>query len=202
MIGYNSIGFVPMSNLKRRIVVFGTAGLVALSAFVIADETLPTAQEPTEIPKPKIGSDTLTFESSVGSFKLLGSDETPATGTLSFNFNGTVLVTGDEAKVTTEGNVRQEYEKKEFAKKLYFGQGKMTVTGKVRSIQFFGSDVKGSFKGIGIMRMYGEFDKNLETGYFQFAGGERTPWGTNGLQVAVPQQIWEQSATDVKIRDN
>ena len=188
---------------KRKFIALGTAGLVALSAYVIADEDLDAKAGMGQAPiAPTIGSDTLNFETSVGSFKLLGSDETPATGNLSFNFNGTVLVTGEDAKVAVEGDVRQEYENKEFAKKIYFGKGKLTVTGKVRSVQFFGSDLKGSFKGVGIMRMYGEFDQDLNTGFYQFAGGDKIPWGTGGVQTPVPQQIYNQTTNDVKVKDN
>lgn len=128
----------------------------------------------------------LQFRTSVGSFKLLGAAEQPVEGRLSFNFNGSVLVSGLQGKVVTEGPVRLEKDVKNFDKKVYFGRGKMTVTGRWRAVQFFGRDVKGDFDGWGVFRLYGEFDNTLDTGVWKRPGEPEQPWGTGGMQVMVP----------------
>ena len=176
-------------------------GLIGGVAIVLGDETKMGAPV-RPLPKVTLGTDMLMFGSSVGSFKILGSDETPASGKLSFSFNGSVLVSGLEGTTVTEGGVRKEYENKEFGKTAYFGKGKITITGKARSIQFFGRDVQGSFKGTGLMRLYGEFDKKLDTGWVMYAGGERGAWGTGGNIKVVPQQIYKQNTDNVKIKDS
>jgi hypothetical protein len=150
-------------------------------------------------PKPTVGSDTLQFGSNVGSFKVLPfNDEKPTKGTLSFSFNGSVLVSGLNGQIKKEGDVREEYKNDKYGKQLYFGKGKLTITGEVRSVQFFGRDVRGTLKGEGLITFYGEFDKNLDTGWIQYEGGDRTPWGTGGLQKQVPEVSYS-PANDLKI---
>lgn len=130
----------------------------------------------------------LKFNTKVGSFKILGTDEVLAQGTLTMAFKGTVMVSDLEpgGKVSFSGDVRKEYTTDDNRKTLYFGKGTMTVAGRYKSLQFFGQDLDANFFGLGIFRLYGEFDKDLKTGTYQVDQGEKMPWGTNGMQVAVP----------------
>jgi len=127
------------------------------------------------------------FETKVGSFKLLGSDPALVEGKLDFNFKGTVLISNLEAgsKVSVGGDVRKEYETDDKDKVLYFGNGKITITGRFRAVQFFGQNLKGRFFGWGIFRFYGEFDKNLDTGNYQVDGTPKMPFGTGGSTVPI-----------------
>jgi hypothetical protein len=190
-----------MANKRKNWVLI--AGLVLVGAAIVwADEQVISLTPPTNVPKPKLGSDELEFAATVGSFKLLGSDEAPATGTLKINFDGTVLISGRKGQINTSGNVRQEYVNKEFEKEAYFGKGSLTLSGEVRSVQFFGRDLSGTFKGRALMRLFGEFDKNLDTGWIAYKGQKRDPWGTGGNVRVVPQQIFENKSSDLKVKDS
>jgi hypothetical protein len=184
---------------KRGFLFVSVAVLAAFVGKVLADEIQMSTTLPA-MPKPKIGTDEILFTTSVGSFKILGSDAAPATGQMVLNINGTVLVSGLEGTVRTEG-LSKEFENKEFGKEAYFGTGKLIVNGKVRSIQAFGRKINGTFKGSGLVRLYGEFDKNLETGWVNYKGAEREPWGTSGNVKVVPQQIYN-SSSNVKVKDS
>lgn len=162
-------------------------GLVSLGAVVGSSfaQGKPAAK-PADTKKPIQGG--LSFETGVGSFKLLGAGEVPATGKLTIKFKGTVLVSGavDGTKVTTTGKVLKEIDDKKHGKSVYHGEGTMVVDGKVRAVQFFGRELDGRFFGTGIFRLYGEFDKNLNTGTYKYDGDETKPWGTGGVTLAVP----------------
>jgi len=127
----------------------------------------------------------LNFESKIGSFKAMGTDN-PAHGLLQITFSGTVLVSGLNGKVAMEGNIIKEYDDAPHKKQVYHGTGKMTVDGDFTGIQFFGKDLKGRFVGVSIFRLYGEFDKDLNTGSFWYDGGDKRDWGTGGMQLPVP----------------
>lgn len=153
------------------------------------------------------GSGDLYFQSNLGSFKLLGNDQEPeVTGTLTFSFTGTVLISGTTSEPTVTGNVIKEYDstdmyKKEladpnlkadallFMKRAYHGTGSISITGPLRAVEWFGSDMKGHFVGRGIMRITGEFDKNLNTGTYYFADNPSKVnyWPANNLmEIVVP----------------
>jgi hypothetical protein len=188
--------------MKPGFLMIGSAVLLGTAALVIGQMPVTDEDGPSvPLPPPKVGTDTVRFASKVGSFKLLGSDQVVPTGKLSFSFNGSVLITGLDGKMTIEGKVIKEYDSKEFSKATYSGKGKITIDGKVRSVQFFGRDIDASFKGIGIIRLYGEFDRNLETGWYEYAGGERRDWGTGGTPVTVPQMVYGPSSGSVKVKE-
>ena len=140
-------------------------------------------------PTPNPTTNAVNFSTSVGSFKVLGLGPDPASGTLTFSFTGSVLVSGLDGTIAVGGNVHKEYENAAHKKVAYFGTGSITLTGKVRSVQWFGRDLKGRMVGKGLIRMYGEFDRNLNTGIFKYDGFEENPWGTGGMQVVLPKPI-------------
>jgi hypothetical protein len=139
------------------------------------------------------GADTAYFHTKVGSFKILGSESArppiPPRGHLEINFTGTVLVSGLAGKPKVEGNVNLEYENKTYKKLAYYGTGKITVDGLFESIEWFGRDMSGSYRGIGNVRLFGEFDKDLHTGEWWYGSdpAKKNPWGTNLIEVVVPQ---------------
>ncbi|WP_144241255.1 hypothetical protein [Fimbriimonas ginsengisoli] len=144
----------------------------------------------------------LNIMTNVGSFKLLGSDAVPVTGALTMSFSGTVLISDPDpkTKVTLSSGVRKDYETKDKTKQVYFGTGTISCVGRVRAIQFFGRDMKGRFDGIAIIRLYGEFDKKLDTGFYWFDGQtDRMPWGTGGNNFAIPNPSMERPKVRVKI---
>ncbi len=104
-------------------------------------------------------------------------------------------------KLGTSGNIRRELVDAKRNKQVYHGTGTMTIDGPVKAVQFFGRNVKARYFGTGIFRLYGEFDKKLETGFYQYDGSpERRPWGTGGMTVVVPSP--EQATPKPKIRIN
>jgi len=127
------------------------------------------------------------FHTNVGSFKLLGSDPNLVQGKLDFGFKGTVLISDLEegSKVSVSGDVRKEYTTDDKSKILYFGNGKISILGRFRAVQFFGQNLKGRFFGWGVFRFYGEFDKNLDTGSYQLDGGQLMPFGTGGATITI-----------------
>lgn len=149
------------------------------------------AQNPSDLTK----VERLSFASKLGSFKLqLRDDKDLVKGTLEISFTGTVLISGlsKDGVVTPGPGVRLEYKDDEHSRRVYFGTGKLTMTGTARSVQFFGRDVSGTFLGRGVFRFYGEFDRNLKTGDYWYwlptdTKAERTPWGTYGMQAVVPK---------------
>lgn len=192
-----------MTRKKQTIVLTGL-GVIA-AGFAIAQGPRPMAvpNRPSSGPPPTakaIGPNVINFGTNVGSFKVLPfNDEAPTRGTLSFSFNGSVLVSGLKGTLTTTGSVREEYKNDKYEKRLFFGKGSMTLTGSVRSVQFFGRDVKGSLRGNGLITFYGEFDKNLDTGYWEYPGGDRGVWGTGGMQKSVPQIVYGAVGNEIKI---
>lgn len=127
-------------------------------------------------------TDTIYFDSNIGSFKFLNSQ-----GTLNFSFEGTVLISGYDGVVTATGALKKEYESKDKKRISYFGKGTLTLKGKWRGVQWFGRNMKGSFEGAGIMRMVGEFDRNMNTGHYWYKSApEKQIWYATGIERTIP----------------
>lgn len=157
---------------------FKPLSVLALAIFAVAG-----AQGPAPA-----GSDTVFLSSKVGSFKILGGGPAnPPIGDLELSFTGTLLISGAESPLQVSGNLKKEYDAHK--KVVYHGTGKVSVKGKFFSAQWFGRDMTGSFKGTAILRLYGEFDKDLNTGSFWYGNepNNKRNWLTGGMQVLVPQ---------------
>lgn len=177
-----------MRFMPKRTVAAALAALLGAVA---------SAQTPTSAP----AKDTIYMTTTVGSFKFIAPSEKPTNGTMDIDFEGTVMVSGLVGSVVPGAGVRLEIERKDHDRQVYFGKGHLHVAGDFRAIQFFGRNLKGSFTGTAVARLYGEFDKNMETGYFWFASDpKKVDWGANGHNVNIPPQ---QAATPskVKVRD-
>lgn len=129
-------------------------------------------------------SDTINLQTSLGSFKMIDGK-----GIASFSFEGTVLLINVEGTVRTEGNLKLEFDEPKMKRKAYYGKGKITVEGKWRGIQWFGSNMTGYVKGEAKIRLTGEFDRNLSTGVFWYGNrtNEKYPWYTTGITAVVPE---------------
>ena len=169
---------------------------VAAVALVLANVV------PAQTPAPATAEDTLFFSTTVGSFKLLPPGPDTTRGTLDMDFEGTLMVSGLKGTIVPGAGVRMEYERPRYARKVYFGKGHIRISGEYRAIQFFGRNLKGSFKGNTVARLYGEFDKNMETGYYWFASQPtKQDWGSYGRTLTVPPYKSPQDATTGKVRD-
>lgn len=134
--------------------------------------------------------DRMNFWTTIGSFKILGANEQPASGRIEFTFTGTVLVSDPSVEPVVTGNVRLEHDMKDAKRRVYHGTGKFVLDGKFKAIQWFGRDMKGYFKGWGVGRFYGEFDKDLRTGEIWYGSyyDYRVIWGTAGMERGVPME--------------
>lgn len=121
------------------------------------------------------------FSCRIGSFRFYN-----ATGTVHLHFKGTVLIRDLKGPAPVlAGNVKQEYPapgKDGHGRVAYFGDGDITVNGHWDSMLWFGRDLTGSWNGNGGARLYGEYDKNMETGWYWFGSdvGDRRPWRIGG----------------------
>jgi hypothetical protein len=143
------------------------------------------------------------FHTNVGSFKLLGVNEEPAEGVLEMSFKGTVLVSNLEPGGTVQvtGDVRKEIDDPSLRRQVYFGDGSIKIVGKMRAVQFFGRNLNAQYKGFGFLRLYGEFDRDLNTGYYWYEGDEeKMPWGTHGAQMPVPKPDFAPAPARVRVR--
>jgi hypothetical protein len=204
-----------MKMRSYRTFVFGLAVLGAAALPLAGGRTLaqgPRVKAPTQSAPPVAataaeaaanpGYGHMNLTTRVGSFKLLGSETVPVTGALVLNFSGTVLVSGASpgTTVTLGGNVRREYETADKTKQVYFGTGKITLVGTVRAVQFFGRDLTARFDGVGIFRLFGEFDKKLDTGFYWFDGQtQKLPWGTSGATIVSPNPQYSAPKPRVRI---
>jgi len=98
------------------------------------------------------------MHTNVGSFKIID-----AVGRVEFTFTGTVLISGYEgAPPIITGKVRKEHEVG--GRAVYNGTGKVVLVGKWRGVQWFGKKMEGVWFGTGVIRVQGEYDKDLKTG--------------------------------------
>jgi hypothetical protein len=147
------------------------------------------------------------FETKIGSFRMLEfNDDSMPEGHFEMNFTGSVLVDTSEAvkhprglqtTIKTEGSIKSEVDY--HGRKLFHGTGKIIVDGGWHALQWFGRDMSGKFTGSGVFRLSGEFDKNLETGYYWYDDGKKQDWGTAGMQPTVPQANYMPKTPTVKI---
>ncbi|MGV3619025.1 MAG: hypothetical protein ACO1SV_27170 [Fimbriimonas sp.] len=183
----------------------GLVGVVAAGLLVnlaTAQQAAPTTPAKPSTTVPASAYKGLTFSTNVGSFKLLGGGDVPPQGKLTIQFTGTVLVSGlyKDGKVTTSGNVLREIHDTKNGKTVYHGTGSLVLEGKAKAVQFFGRNLKGRFFGQGIFRLYGEFDKNLETGFYEYDGVPgKLDWGTGGRTVEVPGRDQVKPPSKVRI---
>lgn len=139
-------------------------------------------------PALKEGDDTLYMETTLGSFKVLN-----GRGKFAFSFSGTVLVSGLDGKANVTGNVKKEFDRD--GRVAYFGSGSMEVTGTWRGLQWFGENMKATFTGEGKVRLFGEFDKNLNTGFYWYKSlPAKNVWYTSGIEAQLPPPEYMKTA--------
>ncbi len=196
---------------KRLPTVLAVFGALALTLVVAqAQGQGPGVQarpfNPNSIPKPdpnaqqRLGD--LYFTTMIGSFKINPVGDIPAQGTLTMSFQGTVLVSGDvkQAIVTPGAGVILELDRSKQGKRVYHGNGTITISGRYKGIQFFGEKLNAYWHGYGILLLYGEFDKNLNTGSFWYKGDpSKSDWGSGGHTVTVPKSETSNPMPRVKI---
>jgi hypothetical protein len=186
----------------RRLVRPTALGALAIAVALVAGTAVSQVGAPAPVQSPPphaVQNDTLHLTTNVGSFKILGAAEEPAEGRVELSFSGTLLVSGLDGTVTPGPGLRREYHNPERNKQVYFGTGTIVVEGKFFGIQWFGRDLSGKFQGTrGVIRLYGEFDENLDTGYYWYSDPERKEyWGIHGMTVTVPQREMDRPVVPV-----
>jgi len=100
------------------------------------------------------GYGTMNLQSNLGTFRSIDGE-----GRFDIAFKGSLLVSKLEGKVTPVGAIKKEYDK--YGRQVYFGEGRLVVEGKWRAIQWFGTNMRTTWYGKGIILILGEFDKDL-----------------------------------------
>jgi len=185
----------PNVPLKR--LVYSGAAFFVLGAIAVTQQqqdqqqlTGTRGQRP-DLSKMKVSNevDDFYFTTKVGSFKFLPRGDTLPSGTLIISFTGSVLVSELHGTIVPTGAIRREYFEQKRNKQVWFGTGKLVIKGDFSSVQWFGRDLTGEFHGNGYVRLYGEFDKNLDTGWYWFDPTKKRFWGNYGTGVPIPEQV-------------
>jgi hypothetical protein len=151
-----------MKRSARQISII-VAGILAVCAVVLLMNRTARAQN---VVRPD-GPGDFHFETKIGSFKLLGMDNGNVTGDFQMTGKGTLLISGLDVPPTITGTLKLEYSYDPLKKYCYHGQGTLVIkNGSWRNLQWFGTDLSASFHGRGKVRLVGEFDKNLNTGFW------------------------------------
>jgi len=165
------------------------AGAIGISGLVWAQGGTPaTASKALD---PSMGELNLTTK--IGSFKLLD-----GIGRVEISFTGTMLIHRLKGTAVPAGNLKREYADRD--REVYHGTGSIVIDGEFRGIQWFGTNMKGVWRGRGVARIAGEFDQNLETGYYWYGKdpNRKIPWSMYGLTIMNPEQTTGGTGTPVE----
>jgi len=195
----------------KSLAVVGVGAIVLAGASIAFGQqskkpaVLKDAAAPSATAKPEYGE--FNMSTTLGSFKMIEyNDDHQPEGHLEMSFSGTVLIDTDQAfkhnrglktSVKFSGNVRQEVSY--HGRNVYHGNGTIVVDGGWHALQFFGRDLKAKFVGYSVFRLAGEFDKNLETGFFWYSDGKKIDWGTGGNQPTCPRTVFGVQKPKVEI---
>jgi hypothetical protein len=181
-----------------RPALFAVACASALPAFSIGQQpqpgigTLPTPRQaaPPSGPVaahllPGQGGPGLHLETNLGSFKIKQGSEQLDVGVLDIDFKGTILVSGLKGTATPSAGVKLEYDRPQDHKQVFYGKGHLHVDGDFDGIQWFGDHMSATYRGTGVIQLFGEFDKALNTGYYWYGNDTASKmfWGTNGTTI-------------------
>lgn len=144
----------------RFVQIIVLAAVMLLSAAGFAQPATPAQMAGVKV-EPRMSI--LHMQTKIGSFRLIDGK-----GRVEFSFTGTVLLSKVKGTVTATGNLRKELDDKNLGKTVYTGTGKITVVGEWRAVQWFGKDMSGYWFGFGAARLVGEFDKDMNTGFFWY----------------------------------
>jgi hypothetical protein len=169
----------PKQFMKRFLPLFGLAAVAGLIA--VAQDNEEAAPEV----NPETDYGTINLATTLGSFRAIDGE-----GEIEGSFEGTVLFSRVDGDLEVTGEVRKEYENEELQRVLYTGNGSFRVDGSWRGIQWFGKNMRATMFGKGVIRVDGEYDRNLETGWYWFDDqtDDRRPWPAEGtIDLRVPE---------------
>jgi hypothetical protein len=158
--------------------VLSGAAVLAIGLVAVAQSGQPQAPA-TTAGRP---IETMHLQTRLGSFKMLD-----GVGRVEMTFTGTVLLSNFKGDVNVEGDVRKEYDAHN--RQAYFGTGRIVLDGQWRGVQWFGRNMNGTWTGNGLIRLFGDFDENLETGTYYYANepDRVLHWFNGGITAQLPQ---------------
>jgi hypothetical protein len=146
----------------------------------------------------QIPSGEVDLKTSVGSLKINSPGKEKARGRIQMSFRGTLLLSDYKgATPIVTGTFRKEYDNAQGKRTVYYGKGTITLDGNFRAIQWFGSDLNMKWIGMGICRLFGEFDKAGKTGTYQVKGDLVRYWGSGGTTFSIPNPVLEQAKAPI-----
>lgn len=172
--GYTRGSFPMMRAIHSRIVL--ALGAVALSSAIGSQPATP-AQRAGVTAEP--GYSTMHLQTQVGSCKFLN-----GRGRVEISFQGSILLSNVRGRKEITGNLVRQYNAN--GRELYYGKGRIVVTGQWRAIQWFGENFRAVWFGQGSVRVSGEYARNpqtgeFETGFFWYEDPtKRTAWPAQG----------------------
>ncbi len=155
-------------------------------AFFTAMATVPYAQKATAAQmagvKPNKDFGTMHLTTKIGSCKFIDGE-----GRVEINFSGSLLLSQVKGTRVVSGNLVRQYNSPERGRELFYGKGKIVVTGSFRGMQWFGKDFSAVWYGRGTVRLSGEYYESatkpgtFESGWFWYdSPAERQPWPATG----------------------
>lgn len=159
---------------------------ILISAAIVAVvPAIPQKATPAQMVGTKPDKDyaTVHLQSNLGSFRCIKGE-----GRFEVTCAGTILISNLKGKKEMTGSWKKEHDQK--GRELYSGSGRIVLTGEWRAFQWFGSNMKATWFGKGVVRVIGEFDRNLKTGdYWYDDPTKKQAWFSSGVtNVFLPQQ--------------
>lgn len=172
--------------MNSRIFTLSAAGILLAAPCI--------AQAP-----PEVGE--VVMKTTVGSFKITSPGDQLAYGKIRMSFKGSCLIVGYDNKipVVASPGLRVEYNNAKRGRIEYFGTGTITLEGRFRALQWMGQNLDMNWIGLGICRVYGEFDKNNNTGTYEIKGQKPLDWGNGGMTFSIPLKVNKVIPPKVKI---
>jgi hypothetical protein len=174
--------------MNSKVFCFGCLGLLSITPGI--------AQAPGDATGEAV------LKTTTGAFKITSPGDKLAFGKIKMAFKGSILIVGYQGAtpIAPSGGLRVEYKDDKRQRVEYFGDGTITLDGKFRAIQWFGRNLNMTWNGMGIVRLYGEFDKNGDTGTFEVKGDKLRYWGTGGMTLSLPSRASSLVAPQVNIK--
>lgn len=131
---------------------------------------------------PQPGFSTMHLETKIGSCKFID-----GTGRVEISFSGSLLISQLKGTRVVSGNLTRQYHNPKENRELFYGRGRIVITGSWRGMQWFGRDMRAVFYGRGTVRLAGEYYESptkpgtFESGWFWYEDPtKRQEWPANG----------------------
>ncbi len=157
---------------------FVNFAVFALGAAALAQPATPAQMAGVD---QKPGYATMHLKTSIGSFKMIDCE-----GRAEVSCQGTLMINSLKGSLDVRGDLKKLYEDR--GRVVYFGKGTVVLTGTWRSVQWFGKNMNAVWYGKGVIRIQGEFDKNLYTGEYWYDNpADKNAWFANAsYQLVLP----------------